>query len=108
MTVASPLAYPGGRTLATWWKQLAPWQPDSFWFGQLLLHRLEALTRVHRSCSIEPLLFLVIRALDLAPASTPDQLDRHLHVGGQAVRQILRHLAEEHLVEAGSNGSWTL
>ena len=40
MTAPSPALFPAGRTLAGWWRQLAPWQPTAVWVGQLLLQVL--------------------------------------------------------------------
>jgi hypothetical protein len=108
MTAASPLGFPGGRILATWWKQLAAWQPRSFWVAHLFLHRLEALSRIRKAWAVEPLLAFVLRALHLGPSLTPEALDGRLHLGVQAVRRLLSHLQAEGLAESGPDGSWQL
>src|SRR5262249_35580821 len=47
MMVSSSLAYPGSRSLAGWWRQLAPLHPRAVWLAHLLLHRVEALVRLN-------------------------------------------------------------
>jgi len=99
MTVPAPLAFPGSRTLAGWWRQLAPWQPRSLWVGHLLLHRVEALIRRTQLIRPEPLHRLVLKALDLVPGAALEQLDDRLHLGRQVLGQLLRRLQAEGLAE---------
>src|SRR5262249_38746862 len=98
MTVASSLAFPGSRTLAGWWRQLAPFRPFALWTGHLFLHHVEALVRLNRACRPDPFTLLVLKALTLA--TTAAGLDALLHLGKQVVGQVLRVLAEEGLVQS--------
>jgi hypothetical protein len=116
MTGASSLAFPGSRTLAGWWRQLAPRQPQAVWVGHLFLHRVEALFRLSRPCRLDPFLRHVLRALELEahnPTSEPlppekvlDQLDDRLRLGRPVLRQVLRGLASEGLARTAPGGGW--
>jgi hypothetical protein len=117
MTAALSLPFPGGRTLAGWWRLLAPRQPTALWVGHLFLHRIEALTRRRRSYRPEPFSLLVLRALAL---EQPGQANRHaaeeqlrrldgqLHLGRQLLLQVLGGLARQGLAEGDPQAGWTL
>jgi hypothetical protein len=105
MTAPSPALLPAGRTLAGWWRQLAPWQPRGVWVGQLLLHRVEALTRLNRNCPLDPFTRLVLHALTLEAETTPRRLEGRLHLGPQVVLQVLRQLERAGLARAAAD-SW--
>jgi hypothetical protein len=107
MTGPAPLAFPGSRTLAGWWRQLTPWQPRALWVGHLLLHHVEALARLTQLASPDPLHRLVLKALALTPGETLEQLDARLHLGRPLLGQVLRALQTEALAEAASGWSPT-
>ena len=100
MTVPAPLAFPGGRTLAGWWRQLAPGQPRALWVGHLFLHRIEALVRLTRSVRPDPLHALVLKALSLNPDESLDRLNRRLHLGEQVLGRVKHSLTEAGLLVA--------
>ena len=76
MTGTLSLAFPGSRKLAAWWRQLAPYCPQTVWFGHLLLHHVEALVRLSRPCRLDRLALFVLKALALAESApgTPRKL----------------------------------
>jgi hypothetical protein len=134
MTVALPLAFPGSRVLAGWWRQLASSKPRALWVGHLLLHDVEALVQVNSSTALDRFSQLVVTALAIAHprnASTHAQLprqsqlchalaslDQTLHLDRPMLRQVLRGLEKQGLVashtpasERAGNASaefWTL
>jgi hypothetical protein len=112
MTVALPLAFPGSRVLAGWWRQIAPGEPRAFWVGRLLLHHVEALVQVNASITPDRLSQLVLNALalQLSVSGVPHEprhapafislagLDQAVHLGSSTLRQILRGLEKQNLV----------
>jgi hypothetical protein len=118
MTAASSLAFPGSRTLAGWWRQLAPLRPRALWVGHLLLHRVEALVATVRARRLDPLSRFLLQALaaeqpgQAAALPEPEdflrRLDQRLPLGNQLLRQALRALTFEGLVEDGAQGTWAL
>ena len=48
MNPAPPLPFPGSRTVAAWWRELAPHRPLRLWLSHLLIHRVEAQVEVLR------------------------------------------------------------
>ncbi len=118
MIGAASLAFPGSRTLAGWWRQLAPQGPQGWWIGYVFVHRVEALALVHKQRKVDEFTALVLRALDLvchAPRGNGrwnddflDQLNTRLHLGRAALLQSLRALAEEGLVQQEGTAGWTL
>ena len=65
MERAASLAFPGSRTLAGWWRQLLPFQPQALAVGYAHVHRVEAQVRVRRVRRIDPLSLLLLQALSL-------------------------------------------
>jgi hypothetical protein len=121
MTAAPSLPFPGGRTLAGWWRLLAPRQPTALWVGHLFLHRIEALARRRRPFRPEPFPTLVLHALALelpgpvnshAPAAVADEqlrrLDGRLHLGRQLLVQVLGGLTRQGLAQGDSLRGWAL
>ena len=51
--MSGPLAFPGGRALAGWLRQVVPHGPESVWVGHLALHRVEALVDLTRPCRVD-------------------------------------------------------
>lgn len=100
MTAVGALAFPGSSTLAQWWRQLAPRQPRTLWVGHLLLHRIEALVRHARPTPLEPLHFLVLKALTVYSGETTARLRERLHLDGHVLGRILHGLAAEGLARA--------
>jgi hypothetical protein len=108
MTVASPLVFPGSRTLASWWKQLASFQPQAFWTGHLFLHRVEALAALQFVVPLEPIGRFVLKALALTGRGSFADLEQRLHLGLPLLRQLVRHLQSEQLVLPEAAETWTL
>jgi hypothetical protein len=113
MTALS-LPFPGGRALAGWWRQLAPFRPEAIWIGHLFLHRVEALCRLRRAQRPDPFALLVLRALSLGPPGSANShgqeqlrwLDDRLHLGRQALLQVVRGLVHEGLAHSDAPGHW--
>jgi hypothetical protein len=111
MTSASSLAYPGSRTLATWWRQLAPLRPQGLWVGYLFLHHVEALARWREPRALEPLLLLVLEAIALEqqePVPTGPlcrRLEQRLSLTGPVVCRLVRSLAQGRLLMSQNAGS---
>jgi hypothetical protein len=118
MTGPSSLAFPGSRKLAGWWRQLAPFEPQAFWVGHLVLHQVEALVRLTRTSPLDPFSLLVLKALGLTapgpsgrPLSAPEvleQLNDRLHLGRQVLRRVLAGMEAEGLVQTDPAGSWSV
>lgn len=118
MTATAPLAFPGGRTLAGWWRQLTPLQPRQLWFGHLFLHRVEALVSLTRAQRLDALNHLILKALPLvdlrprseatAPPVSLETLDSRLHLGRQVLQRVLVALRTEGLTQSDAAGEWQL
>src|SRR5262249_54660818 len=108
MTPASPLVFPGSRTLAGWWKQLAYLQPRALWVGHLLLHRVEALAASQLLSRLDSLSLFVLRALALTGGGSLEELDQRLHLGRPLLRQLLRQLEREQLLHSEGADTWSL
>src|SRR5438132_4891889 len=108
MTAASPLVFPGSRTVASWWKQLAPLQPRALWAGHLLLHHVEALATLTLLSPLDSISLFLMRALALAGRTSLEDLDQRLHLGLPLLRQLLRQLQSDKLVGPEENGTWSL
>jgi hypothetical protein len=106
MTAPAALAFPGGRAVAGWWRQLSPFRPRQLWVSHLLLHQVEALVRVSRPHRPDPFHALILKALALGPA-TPAALDDRLHLGRQVLGRVLRGLGDAGLA-ADDGGRWSL
>ncbi len=106
MTVPAALAFPGARSLAGWWRQLAPCQPRSLWVGHLLLHRVEALAVVARSDRLDPLHRLVLQAMSRAPDGTLEGIEENLRPGRPLLGQALDSLRSDGLAAFGAG--WTV
>jgi hypothetical protein len=126
MTAGPPLAFPGSRTLAGWWRQLAPLHPEALRVGHLLLHRVEAMTRCHRPYRPGAFPLVLLRALALEPAGRPHppgapsnnhageapgegqlrRLDVCLRLGRPLLLQALQSLARQGLVQGGPQTGW--
>jgi DNA-binding MarR family transcriptional regulator len=100
MTGGSSLAFPGGRTLTAWWRQLAGHQPQALWVGYLTFHRLEALVCVLQPQSLPSFELLVLKAFALQPAAGNTALAAFLHLDAGLVGRVIRYLQSEGLVRA--------
>jgi hypothetical protein len=92
MTLPRPVAFPGGRVLSGWWKQLAAWQPRFLWMGAIGMERLEALCEV---VGAEPLAPLDRGLLGRLHPTTPlpiSSLDRMLGLGPALLEGLLGRL----------------
>ncbi|HZU36852.1 MAG TPA: hypothetical protein VFA18_13115 [Gemmataceae bacterium] len=104
MTAAATLTFPSGRTLTSWWRQLASHHPRRWWVGHLLFHRVEALIRLARP--LPPFAVLVLRALALWPEA--GDLDQRLSLDAQLLHRILQDLTQRGLAQAAGPMRWTL
>lgn len=115
MTLATSLAFPGSKTLAGWWRQLASHQPRAFGVGYLFVHRVEAAVQLVKPRKVDPLLHLLLQALAheaalAAVANSRDllaRLEQRLSLSRQVLFQVLRSLASEELAQDRS-GHWRL
>lgn len=115
MTLVSSLAFPGSKTLAGWWRQLANYQPRAFGVGYLFVHRLEAPVSLNKAKRIDPLFHLLLQALDRETANANSggldalaRLEARLHLGRQVLYQVLRSLEAEELAHGDRAGRWRL
>jgi hypothetical protein len=108
MNPVPPLIFPGGRTLAGWWKVLAPLQPQAVSVGHLLLHRVEALARVPQAHRLDVLPFFALKALAQTPGEPLERVDNRLHLGRALLRQVVAQLEAEQLVAPCEGGAWSL
>src|SRR5580704_12091543 len=107
MTASAPLAFPGSRTLASWWRQFTALRPRGLWIGHLLLHRVEALVGLTRPCRPDPFHLLILKALTLTPGEPPERLDATLFLGRQVLGRVLAALHAEGLAQTDATGGWT-
>lgn len=98
------LAFPGGRALAAWWRQLTDRQPRVMWTGHLLLHHLEALIERTEQRRPDPIDLLILKVLLMFPGGGLDRLDQSLHMGPQLLSQVLRGLVRDGLVQQQGAG----
>lgn len=108
MTAVSPLIFPGSRTLASWWKQLAPFQPRALWTGHLLLHHIEALASLQLLLPLDRISRFALSALGLSERASLENLDQRLHLGLALLRQLVRRLESAQLVRQDGNQTWSL
>jgi hypothetical protein len=108
MTAVFPLVFPGSRTLAGWWKHLAPLQPRALWVGHLFLHRVEALVALQLLSALDPLWIFVLRALALTDGGSLQELDQRLHLGLPLLRRLVGRLDGEKLIRIREDGTWSL
>src|ERR1051325_1528682 len=106
MDRASSLIFPGSRTLALWWRQLAHHQPQALWGGYAYVHRSEATVGVLAARPLDPLAGLVLQAIDLEePAGASfraAELAERLRLPEAIVQRVLRGLDDAGLLTSGS------
>jgi len=112
MTSASSLAFPGSRTLATWWRQLAPFHPQAFAVGYLFIHRLEAQACWLLPQPLDPLLHHVLEALVLEQnqggSHQPfmSRLSKRLNLEIPILSQLVHSLKQMDLIVAKTSKSF--
>jgi hypothetical protein len=107
MTFPRPAAFPGGRVLAGWWKQLAPWRPQSLWLGSLILERTEALCSIRHSAPLPPLDSHLLKTLSERQATDISVLTRRLGVTDVLLTRLLIKLEQKRIVGRSASG-WQL
>jgi hypothetical protein len=107
MTFARPAAFPGGRVLAGWWKQLSTWQPQTLWIGTIGLERVEALCSIHQNEPLPPLDGMLLRSLDCTIPDDTSVLDRRWGIGPELLSRLLTRLEGKGIVRRTGQG-WTL
>jgi hypothetical protein len=105
MTFPKPAAFPGGRVLAGWWKQLATWRPQSLWIGSIALERVEALCSVHQDEPLGPLDDVLLANLEVPTAA--EVLNQRLGVGQVLLARMLAKLEHKKAVVRNGQG-WSL
>lgn len=115
MTSASSLAFPGSRTLAGWWRQLAPLDPVALWVGYLFVHRVEARFAVLERRSVDRLAHFLLQAVDIetrrADSAPPDlckTLVPRMNLQPIVIKRLLHDLTAQGLLSAQNGASWTL
>jgi hypothetical protein len=96
MNPVPPLPFPGSRTVAAWWRELAPRRPLRLWLCHLLVHRVEALADVEISRPLGALRLEVLRAI--GAGTRPAGLDSDL------LARIVRELTAAGLLTATNVG----
>ncbi len=105
MDRAASLISPGSKTLAGWWRQLATLKPHGLWVGYAYVHRIEAPVEVVRSQPVDPLVLLILQALDIAPA---DELDRWLCMPAAVLGGMLLAIQREGMIERIDSNRWMI
>jgi hypothetical protein len=100
MDRASSLIFPGSRTLAGWWRQLASHQPAALGVGYGFVHRIEAPVNVCLEQPIDPLTHLVLRALALEEAGNVGltKLQERLRLPFAVVQRVLTGMEADGLL----------
>jgi hypothetical protein len=100
MDRASSLIFPGSKTLAGWWRQLAPYQPLALAVGYGFVHRIEAAVQVQVEQPIEPLARLILQAISLTPGGNAGtaELGAQLRLPGVVVQHTLADMRQAGLL----------
>src|SRR5436190_23906034 len=111
MNASASLTFPGGRSLAAWWRLLAARSPLALWVGYLFLHRVEALVHLHLAGHVEALARALLHAVSLENGTALPVLPRlqgRLHLEAALLRRLLGALAGEGLLAQPAAGTWRL
>src|SRR5262249_34230605 len=118
MNGGASLAFPGSRTLAGWWRQLALYRPQTLAVAHLLFHRVRAAVSLARSFRPDRFALLLLEALQSEQHSPPPEngvavevlarLDDRFHLGRPLLRQAMRGLSGEGLVNPDADVGWKL
>lgn len=110
MSVASAPSWPGSRVLLGWWRELAGHHPRQLQVSRLLLHRVEALVRVNRSCPLDrwqrALLHLAHTRLPCNGELISSFAD--LQIDLPFLGQLVRELTHTGLVYRNGSGLWQM
>src|ERR1043165_4953633 len=100
MDRASSLIFPGSRTLAGWWRQLAPFHPVAFAVGYGYLHRIEAPVITLTDEPVEPFLHLVLQAIALESDARCrlDTLNERLRLPMAVTRRVVAGMQNDGLL----------
>jgi len=110
MDRASSLIFPGSKTLAGWWRQLLPCQPQAFWVGYGYAHRLEAPVNVLRDQPVELFTHLVLQALalDRTESVSVAALQKCLGLPAAVVQRVLIGMESEGFVARIDSMCWRI
>ncbi len=106
MDRASTFAFPGGRTLAGWHRQLTPLRPKAFWVGHWFVHHVEALADHEDQIPLDALASFLLRACRLEGSTSvkiPAIADR-LGMPVFLISGWLRTLESQGMIHAQSAG----
>src|SRR5262249_39925937 len=92
---------------AGWWKQLAPWRPQSLWIGSLVLERVEALCSIEHAEPLAPLDNLLLTNLSARQMTDGAALVRRLGIGEVLLNRLLGRL-ERHGIVGKDSSHWQL
>jgi hypothetical protein len=114
MDRASSLIYPGSRTLAGWWRLLAPMQPQAWWIGYAFVHRIEASVCVQRSEPVDSLTHHILAAIELEQRLGPNhvpgislaRLEDRLRLPAVMLRRLLVDIVRTDLIASATPESW--
>jgi hypothetical protein len=108
MTIGSGPAFPTGRTLAGWSRQLAPLRPIALRVVHATVYRVEVLTRLESPATPDPLDRLLLDAVELAPSEPglpmflPESVAEGLLSGLRRIGLVRRNHAGFSATEAGA------
>jgi len=110
MDRASSLIFPGSKTLAGWWRQLLPCQPQAFWVGYGYVHRIEAPVNVLRAQPVELFTHLVLQALalDRADSVGATGLQKRLGLPAAVVQRVLVGMESDGFVVRSGALGWRI
>jgi hypothetical protein len=113
MDRASSLIFPGSKTLAGWWRQLAGHHPQALWVAYAFLHRIDAAVTVLRDQPVEPLNLLTLQAMALECAGgnhqagvTLTDLQARLSLPPPILQRVLIGMENVGLVARASVNAW--
>ena len=106
MSGAASLAFPGGRTLAGWRRQLAAHAPECCWAGYLSFHRIDAPVLTESPHKIPPFELLVLKAAVTHQSQISiSRLHDWLQLEPGLINSVLTFLTREGLLKVTENGA---
>ncbi len=105
MDRAASLISPGSKILAGWYRQLAALKPRRIWVGYIYLHRIEAPVEVLREQPVDPLILLILQAINAAPVN---EFDRWLGLPPAVLANILQSMQRENLIARANDNCWAI
>jgi hypothetical protein len=110
MDRASSLIFPGSKTLAGWWRQMLPCQPQAFWVGYGYVHRIEAPVNVLRAQPVEVFTHLVLQALSLDHADSAGVagLQKRLGLPVAVIQRVLVGMESDGFVARIDSSCWRI